>query len=334
MGIRGLAKWLDANTTEACNLQHVPAGATLLVDGNGLCFHLISECVQARLGSYSALDATLCTLFGNLQRCGLRVVVYVDGPVTILKSTTLAHRRSERLERSERVQAACLDGVAIDPETLPEPPLMLAQLAASAASAGVQVVTCGGEADPELARACSRARDAGEACWVLGNDSDFLLYRGVCYLRFAEVRVSGAVVRHAGAHADAAGYGACGYGGGGAAYAGGGSVQELWKPHEERAVSGQPQLLGLSWSRDQLCEMSSLSPDGVLQWGVLLGNDHTAGFELSSFGERVASSLAVHAGHASPRAEDVRAWLVSCEAGAREPDGLGGSGGAWSPLWE
>ena len=64
---------------------------------------------------------------------------------------------------------------------------MLDQLAASVEAAGVPLVRCDGEADPEIARAAASTLARGRQAYILAADSDFCLYAGVVYVPFAEL---------------------------------------------------------------------------------------------------------------------------------------------------
>ena len=186
MGIRHLQRWVDEHCVECSNLQVVRVGTRLIIDGLGLCYFLINKSPAARLGDYKALDVLVRSALRSLKRAGLRVSVYLDGRGTMLKSATLVDRRLQRAQRWERLQAKCLGGAAVEPSELHEPGLMIEQFALSAAAAEVDVHQCKGEADPEMARACFES----DGAVILGEDSDFYLYRDVqaCSFHFARAQ--------------------------------------------------------------------------------------------------------------------------------------------------
>jgi hypothetical protein len=113
--------------------------------------------------------------------------MYVDGPVRQMKAETSARRSEQRELQWERLQGACLDGQQVAQAELPEPPLMMQQLLASAAALGVPLVRCVGEADQEMAIACGACCAAGQPCFIYGRDSDFYLLRGSRYIPFGEI---------------------------------------------------------------------------------------------------------------------------------------------------
>ena len=150
MGVHGLERWIDERGSDVCNLHQLPAGCRVLIDGSGLCFHLLRGSAAATwLGDYAAFGEAATALFSGLRLAGLSPEVFLDGPASHFKSETLRSRRTERDIRSERLQAKCLDGACFEASEMFEPPMMWQQLAASADAAGVPVRHCEGEADVE-----------------------------------------------------------------------------------------------------------------------------------------------------------------------------------------
>ena len=223
MGVRRLQSWVEEHSAEVCNFTSIPRGSVLLVDGAGLCFYVLALQVESRCGNYATLDAALSSFCTNLKRAGMRLVVYLDGPSTRLKSSTFRSRRAERAERMEQLQAICMDGRVVEPSQLPEPPLMLSQLVSSVAACRIPIHQCAGEADPELAWDCHRG---GVDHWILVDDSDFYLYRGVRYVRFQAIQL-----------AEEGGRG------------------ELWPMHRLVPPTVQLFALGLCWTRELLMEV-------------------------------------------------------------------------------
>ena len=196
MGVSGLTSWLEEHGQDHANLQELAHGAEIHIDGNGLAWHLLLAehkpvgepaepnvaSVAIRLASYAAFAQAVGRALATLRRAGLVPLVYLDGRATRLKADVLSSRQQERADRWERLQAAFLDGrgaAALD--LMPEPPLMLDQLAASVEAAGVPLVRCDGEADPEIARAAASTLARGRQAYILAADSDFCLYAGVVY---------------------------------------------------------------------------------------------------------------------------------------------------------
>jgi hypothetical protein len=157
----------------------------LLIDGCGFAYHLLHLLpATARLSDYTALhDATILAV-AALRACGLSLRVYIDGRATRLKRRTLEHRRLQRADCWEGLMAACLDGRQIAASEYPEPMLLQQQVEASLVEASVPIVHCEGEADAELARDCA---GSSSWAWVLGDDTDFLIYAGVRCIRFCDL---------------------------------------------------------------------------------------------------------------------------------------------------
>ena len=267
MGVSGLARWVDEHAPDATPFAGLPAGSRLLIDGHGACFFMLREAgARARAGDYAALARAFTALVTNLQSAGMVPEIFLDGPATRLKAATLDSRAAERRRRLEDVQAACLDGRTLAAAQLPEPPLMVELLAQCAEAEGVRLTRCDGEADAEVACECAAAEATRPGlCFVVAEDSDFFLFRGIRYVRFSDLLLL------------------CGGGGGG----GGGQGLRLCERQ-----AGPLLLLGRVWTRQLLCEASGLSAGRLVDWAGLVGNDHTSAFQLASFGSVVAESSA------------------------------------------
>ena len=191
MGVRGLAGWLRSHACDEANWQALTSGATVLIDGLGLVHFLVRHRCATPLSSYAALHASIASFLSELTEAGLTPAVYLDGRASRLKAATISSRRQQRADALEALQAACLDGRRITNASLPEPPMLVEQLAASVAAAGVRIVRCAGEADVDLARACAALNGAfgSGTAYVLGDDSDFLLHAGVEYVNVQELTV-------------------------------------------------------------------------------------------------------------------------------------------------
>ena len=189
MGIRGLSTWLRLHAADVANLQLLPRGANVLIDGLALAFFLLRQRASplAPLGSYSELHACAIAFFDFLRAAGLEPSVYLDGRATRLKADTIAKRRKGRADRSEALQAACLEGRRVAPSELPEPLLMTEQLAYSVSEANVRLIRCVGEADEDLARDCAASIQGGTIAYILSGDSDFLIHSDVQYVSFDEL---------------------------------------------------------------------------------------------------------------------------------------------------
>ena len=304
MGVSGLTSWLEEHGQDHANLQELAHGAEIHIDGNGLAWHLLlaerksatrkldetaaepnTASVAIRLAAYAAFGDAVDRALATLRRAGLVPTVYLDGRATRLKAGTLSSRQEERAARWERLQAAFLDGrgaAALD--LLPEPPLMLDQLAASVEAAGVPLVRCDGEADPEIAHAAARTIAQGRQAYILAADSDFCLYAGVVYVPFAELSL------HSGA--------------------------ALWPLHEPPppsvAAAGRVVAVARCWRRLDICEVSGLDERTVVVWALLGGNDFTGGFPAAAWGAALAPQLGDSAGGGSrARLERIREGLAS-----------------------
>lgn len=70
---------------------------------------------------------------------------------------------------------------------LPRPRLLTQQLFATVKEAGVELVSCSGEADLQLARAS--AEDSTNRTFVLGTDNDFFFFSGCRYITLGSLEV-------------------------------------------------------------------------------------------------------------------------------------------------
>ena len=266
MGIRGLAAWLEEHAAAVNNVQTLTRGGLLLIDGCGFAYHLLHQLpATARLSDYTAIhDATILAV-AALRACGLSLRVYIDGRATRLKRRTLEHRRLQRADCWEGLMAACLDGRHIAASEYPEPMLLQQQVEASLVEASVPIVYCEGEADAELARDCA---GCSSWTWVLGDDTDFLIYAGVRCIRFCDL-----VVQPMGdfsASACSAPWPLLG--------CGAGSISRLELEASARV-----------WDRALLRQLSRLPDEqAVVEWALLGGNDHTSGLDWGTMGEPFA----------------------------------------------
>ncbi|KAH8060933.1 hypothetical protein JL722_4223 [Aureococcus anophagefferens] len=167
MGVRGLKKLAKKHGTIAI----VPRGATLHIDASGLMGVLLRGDRFEYGGAPHALEAALADFLLGLLDRGYACSVYRDGSGRRMKARTAAKRLAKRAEESfgaalaKKVFGAALDRLAL----LGDPRLT--------------VVRCVEEADPEIARAA--AADGG---YVLGEDSDYLLFRDVNYVSLDDGR--------------------------------------------------------------------------------------------------------------------------------------------------
>ncbi|KAL1504712.1 hypothetical protein AB1Y20_008491 [Prymnesium parvum] len=282
MGIHQLQSWVDEHAVETSNLHVLSRGTRALIDGAALCFFLISTSAEARLGDYRALDAAVRRTLHNLARAGLRVTVYLDGEAVALKSFVLRGRREQRAKAAELLRAKCLDGVGVDASELHAPELMMEQFACSVAAAGVAVRQCTNESDPTIARDC---HDSAEPSVILSDDSDFYLFRGVRYIRLSELRL----------HEDEC-------------------APRDFAFHERTPQQGTLVAMGRCWTRETLARIAGLDELTLLEWTMLMGNDYTRAFPLTSYGHAIASGLLARSSSDRPSANEVRQFLLDTHA--------------------
>ena len=183
MGVRGLATL--ARKRGGSTLETIDADTTLLIDGSGLCAHTLQNQKCEYGGDLGALDAATTQFLERLLNRDFRVVVYLDGDQRRMKAPTseerLAKRRGEwsTLERyadgSQEPRRPAGD--------LPRPALAsrvfescLRRLDAPKRRK-LTLLQCSEEADQRMAiDACRRK------ALIIGNDSDFLVFRDVRYV--------------------------------------------------------------------------------------------------------------------------------------------------------
>ncbi|KAH8071535.1 hypothetical protein JL720_11420 [Aureococcus anophagefferens] len=190
MGVRGLKKLAKKHGTIAI----VPRGATLHIDASGLMGVLLRGDRFEYGGAPHALEAALADFLLGLLDRGYACSVYRDGSGRRMKARTAAKRLAKRAEEwaaLERYARRGADDAAPrrPVEELPAPYLAKKVFGAALdrlallGDPRLTVVRCVEEADPEIARAA--AADGG---YVLGEDSDYLLFRDVNYVSLDDGR--------------------------------------------------------------------------------------------------------------------------------------------------
>ena len=190
MGVRGLKKLAKKHGTIAI----VPRGATLHIDASGLMGVLLRGDRFEYGGAPHALEAALADFLLGLLDRGYACCVYRDGSGRRMKARTAAKRLAKRAEEwaaLERYARRGADDAAPrrPVEELPAPYLAKKVFGAALdrlallGDPRLTVVRCAEEADPEIARAA--AADGG---YVLGEDSDYLLFRDVTYVSLDDGR--------------------------------------------------------------------------------------------------------------------------------------------------
>ena len=266
MGIKRLTTFLTSHHDPVAHPpSSLPPGSRLLIDASGWAYVLQEACVargarQDHLGDYRLLADEVRAAVGAMRAAGLVPILYTDGPTRRMKTEATKRRRLQRDGKWELLQGTCLDGQKVKQADLPEPPLMLRQVLATAASLRVELVNCAGEADQDMALACAERRHGGPAAYVLGLDSDFYLFRGCSYIRFEDI--SFVETSSAG---EASRAGTC-------------------SPHAKVARA-------IVWTRAILSEMTSLNEAQLVEWAILLGNDYTAQFGRHLYDNELLSEL-------------------------------------------
>eukprot|EP01043_Picozoa_sp_COSAG02_P042222 COSAG02_NODE_3571_length_6533_cov_8.215981_1_plen_496_part_10 len=260
MGIKRLTTFLGERYDPVAHPPTIlPPGSWLLIDASGWSFMLQATCVAAgvrqdHLGDYGALDRAAGEMVEQIRSAGIVPVLYCDGQQRQMKAAETKRRREQRDGKWELLQGTCLDGQRVQQKDLPEPPLMMRQVLATATARGVQLVQCRGEADQEMAIACAAQRHGEGAHYVLGQDSDFYMFRGCHYIRFDDLNFSSSD----------------------------NTPDEHCSPHASIAHA-------VVWSRAILSEMTGLNERQLIEFAILLGNDYTAQFSKDLYGDEVAA---------------------------------------------
>eukprot|EP01041_Mallomonas_annulata_P026427 gene26427-47744_t len=103
MGIKGLFPFIKSCSVERDALisEHIPPGSILLIDGNGLGFHIYDCHIDAMPrqygGSYDVFDRKLISHISRLTvEFGLTVRIYFDGNTPRMKEATALKRTTQR----------------------------------------------------------------------------------------------------------------------------------------------------------------------------------------------------------------------------------------------
>jgi hypothetical protein len=195
MGIRGLQSVVSAAAAAAGHAREpLPAGAELIVDGDGWIFHILnrldSECAPIFGGNYSAIDEAIRKEVRLLtESYGLRVHFYFGGKLDAFKERTMQKRMEQREMKWFNLYASCRDRKPSSIQDLPIPPLSIDQMRQTLADCGsVMMVSCDGESDQIIARAVrdgNQNRQGSFFCYAL--DSDFLVMKDCPYIEFGQI---------------------------------------------------------------------------------------------------------------------------------------------------
>ncbi len=201
------------------SLHIIPPKSKLLIDGNGLVFHLYQiaysrhmkstfpSCTSGSCPKIKSLNSTdiakaiPCMMpltlvrqvtdefVATLCQQDLKLQCFWDGPARAFKSKTLQKRDIQREQEWAALQTFCTDGTLHMKPTetvcgcirqFPFSRLFLLSVKQALQSHSIHMVQCDDEADIALAREATGDPDA----FVLGQDSDFLFYKDIQYIPF------------------------------------------------------------------------------------------------------------------------------------------------------
>eukprot|EP01036_Dinobryon_divergens_P034678 gene34678-44844_t len=162
MGIKGLFTYIDSCSIGGGGLisEHIPAGSIVLIDGNGLIFHIFqcnSDVIPRQYGgSYDIFDRKLRSEISTLTaKFGLTVKIYFDGRISRMKESTVIKRIAKNEEAWLNLQNYCQSGIRCRQDDLPIPPLFFDQIRTTLETLNVDIISCKEEADQEIAKACA-----------------------------------------------------------------------------------------------------------------------------------------------------------------------------------
>ena len=197
MGVRGLATL--ARKRGGSTLETIDTDTTLLIDGSGLCAHALREQKCEYGGDLGALDAATTQFLERLLNRDFRVVVYLDGDQRRMKAPTSEERLAKRRDEWSTLERYA-DGSS-EPRRpagdSPRPALASRVFEAclrrldAPKRRKLTLLQCSEEADQRIAiDACRRK------ALIIGNDSDFLVFRDVRYVELEHAsRIGEAQVR-------------------------------------------------------------------------------------------------------------------------------------------
>lgn len=186
MGIRRL-KTFATKRGGAESLRLEP-GTTLLIDASGLTNFVARGQRFELAGDYAAMESTIESYFTKLLLAGFILRVFEDGKDRRLKEKTRHERLAIRTEEWTALRNWLSRDVSIRKGESPSVDFPLPPLAHKCVQyeirrhQQVEIIECSEEADQEIARASAR----GEGV-IVGEDSDFLLFKGVRYMPLQEL---------------------------------------------------------------------------------------------------------------------------------------------------
>ncbi len=208
MGVRKLLQLVQLyGQSEGPSKEVLPRGSTLLVDGNGLLFYILSteEAVEyfrkEYNGNYAYFDYITRKIVSNwmINDQDVKFVVYFDGK-SKMKEKTIHERTLHREKMWITLHDKLRDKNIYDvnQNDLPIPKLIFKQFRQTLFTLGLKIVECNDEVDQELARICfnSNAKNntatvdnCDHSFFVLGQDSDYLVFKGCPYIPFDQLHI-------------------------------------------------------------------------------------------------------------------------------------------------
>ncbi|CAL8248800.1 unnamed protein product [Lota lota] len=165
MGVKGLISLLEGNSQIYQDISF--RDSKLVVDGGNLLYHLYNKynLDQNHGGEYLAFQALIQDFFMNLEKCGIKPYVVIDGGLgtSDIKLKTRMERQEGLLQNIPKALNGKSMGIF--------PPFTFSVFEQTLSQMKVPLVKVFGEADCQLAALASEWR-----CPVLSTDSDFYIY--------------------------------------------------------------------------------------------------------------------------------------------------------------
>eukprot|EP00934_Nitzschia_sp_Nitz4_P004171 Nitzschia sp. Nitz4//scaffold20_size174350//160042//170970//NITZ4_002134-RA/size174350-augustus-gene-0.39-mRNA-1//1//CDS//3329541905//4161//frame0 len=206
----------DATTKNGCSVQEIPPGSTVLVDGNGLAFHLMK--VAYAKHTRSVAKTGYCPEVGSFMEADICKIIPIMLPMSVMRAVAKEFvasiegrgllfrfcwgnpsqripyveekaRRQGRLETWDAMRRFCNNGVfplrltdsccrCLD--TFPLPRIFLKVVRLSLIKAKLDILDLDGDVDREI----SELAQGDQSIFVLGCNSDYLFYKDIQYIPF------------------------------------------------------------------------------------------------------------------------------------------------------
>ena len=174
MGVKGLATAVKKVAKEPP--EQLPAGSTLVIDGDGWAFDVIncsndSETGLLFGGDYVNLDSAVRLEVARLQAAGLKLVFYFGHGSDAFKDRTIMKRIQDREEMWTAAYTTCRERRVRKSDSLPIATLALDQVTATLLSLGVDIVACEEESDQVIStKVCTSNIEGVEPHYCYGRD--------------------------------------------------------------------------------------------------------------------------------------------------------------------